>query len=272
MSANTQRSGAVAGPARRGQDLVFEGVSLLFSGGIAALRDVDLSVPGGSFVSVVGTSGCGKSSLLNLAAGFFPPSGGRVLVGGAPVRGTDADRGMVFQEDAVFPWYTVLQNVEYPLRWSGVSRAERRRRAAELVERVGLGSRADALPGELSGGMRKRVDIARALASDPQVLLMDEPFGALDALTKVRLQQEFLAVWERQAPTVLFVTHDLEEALFLSDRVVVMAGQPGRIIRSLDVPFPRPRDQQLRNAPEFQRLRSELAAALVGPLDLEAVL
>src|SRR5581483_4578082 len=179
-----------------------------------------------------------------------------------PVRGPGSDRSMVFQDDAVFPWYTVSRNVEYPLRFKNYSREERKRRVADLIKLVGLQGREDAYPRELSGGMRKRVDLARALAAEPRVLLMDEPFAALDVMTKMHLQGEFLRVRDASERTVLFVTHDIEEALFLSDRILLMGTHPGRILREVEVPFGRPRREELRTAPEFQELRHELTRAI----------
>lgn len=245
-----------------GASVTLERVTLDFAGGVRAIQDVDLAIPAGRFVSIVGTSGCGKSTVLNMVAGFLRPSSGRVLIDGASAKSPGPDRGMVFQQDAVFPWFSVAENIGYPMRFGKLTKPQRVSEAARLAHLVGLGHRLDALPKELSGGMRKRVDIARALAEQPAVLLMDEPFGALDAFTRVTLQNEFLTIWDQRRPTVLFVTHDVEEALLLSDEVVVMAGQPGRVLLHEKVPFSRPRSAQLRASVELQRLRAEITSAL----------
>jgi NitT/TauT family transport system ATP-binding protein len=234
-----------------------------------ALRDVTLDIPAGAFVTLLGASGCGKTTLLNLIAGLLTPTAGSVTVRGERVTGPGAARTMVFQDDAVFPWYTVARNVEYGLRVQGVPKQRRRERVREMVDLVGLAGREDAYPHQLSGGMRKRVDVARALAVNPSVLLMDEPFAALDAMTKSRLQLEFLRIWEASRMTVIFVTHDIEEALLLSDLVAIMAPRPGPITRVVDVPFPRPRNDELRTSPAFQALRRELTGIL-SPGDEQA--
>jgi NitT/TauT family transport system ATP-binding protein len=245
-----------------GLSLAIRGVSMAYGDGRVVVKDINLEVQQGQFVSLIGASGCGKTTLLNLVAGFLHPSSGRVELDSFPVQRPGPDRSMVFQDDAVFPWYTVQQNVEYALRFRGIKRADRARRVAELISLVGLAGRERAYPRELSGGMRKRVDVARALAPQPRVLLMDEPFAALDAITKMRLQSEFLRLWDQSGMTVLFVTHDIEEALFLSDRVVLMASNPGRVLRDVAIAFSRPRSDDLRTASEFQQLRHELTAAL----------
>jgi NitT/TauT family transport system ATP-binding protein len=243
------RSVSIEYPQRRGSPL-------------EAVRHFTLDVYDQEFVCLVGASGCGKSTLLNAAAGLLTPSEGEVLVDGRPVTGPGPDRSMVFQDDAVFPWYTVEQNVEYGLRVAYVPRAERDERVERCLELVGLSKDRDKFPRELSGGMRKRVDVARALAMDPEVLLMDEPFASLDAITKERLQIEFLNIWQHTQMTVLFVTHDLEEAIFLADRVVVMGGLPGCVKLVVDVPIGRPRDVEVKTTPEFQLLRRDLARYL----------
>lgn len=229
---------------------------------LPVLADIDLDVREEELVCLVGASGCGKSTLLNIVAGFVTPTGGKVLLDGHPVGPPGADRVMVFQEDAIFPWYTVRRNVEYGLRAAGVRGDARRRRVDQVLRMVGLEEFADLHPRELSGGMRKRCDMARALAIEPSVLLMDEPFAALDVITKERLQIEFLDLWTGRRFTVLFVTHDLEEALFLGDRVAVMRKGPGPFVKVIDVPFGRPRQVELKTTPEFQQLRASLARAL----------
>ena len=223
-----------------------------------ALGDISLDVPAGSFVSLVGASGCGKSTLLRVFAGLIQPTHGVARLAGNPIRGADEHKGMVFQEDAVFPWLSVIKNVEYGLRARGISREQRRATARRWIELVGLSGFEDAYPRELSGGMRKRVDLARVYASDPDVLLMDEPFGALDAQTKLRLQTELLRLWEQRRKTVVFVTHDLEEAVYLSDTVVVMAARPGRIASVHEVGLARPRPFEVRTSAEFTTLAKRL--------------
>jgi NitT/TauT family transport system ATP-binding protein len=229
---------------------------------LPVLADIDLDVREEELVCLVGASGCGKSTLLNIVAGFVAPTGGEVLLDGHPVGPPGADRVMVFQEDAIFPWYTVRRNVEYGLRAAGVRGEARRRRVDQVLRMVGLEEFADLHPRELSGGMRKRCDMARALAIEPPVLLMDEPFAALDVITKERLQSEFLDLWTARRFTVVFVTHDLEEALFLGDRVAVMRKGPGPFVKVIDVPFGRPRQVELKTTPDFQQLRASLARAL----------
>ena len=226
------------------------------------LDDISFQLSEGDFVSLLGPSGCGKSTLLNLVAGLLAPTGGTITRDGIEVTAPGPDRSMVFQDDAVFPWYTVVQNVEYGLRVKGVEKRERREKAQGFIDLVGLSGREDAYPYQLSGGMRKRVDVARALAAEPDVLLMDEPFASLDAMTKTRLQAEFLKIWEDSRATVLFVTHDVEEALYLSERVFVMSTGPGRLFHQTDVPFPHPREESLRTSTEFQDHRAELIDAL----------
>lgn len=216
------------------------------------LESFDLEVAESEFVSIVGPSGCGKSTLLSIIAGLLRADAGTVLVDGAERLQPGPDRAMVFQEDAVFPWRTVAGNVEYGLQMKRLGRPERRRIVDEYLALVGLTDARDLLPRQLSGGMRKRVDVARAMALRPEILLLDEPFAALDVMTKEQLQVDFLAIWSATRMTALFVTHDLEEALFLSDRVVVMSRDPGRVIRDVRVPFGRPRNLELRTSPAFQ--------------------
>lgn len=236
------------------------------AGRIDALRNVNLDVPAGEFLCLVGPSGCGKSTLIFIIAGLVKASGGEVRVGGKPVVEPDPDRTMVFQGDAVFPWMTVAQNIGYGLRYSGASKTEQVETVKQLIDLVGLTGFADAFPKELSGGMKKRVDLARAYATNPTVLLMDEPFGALDAITKEKMQVDLmrLSVTDTgQRRTIVFVTHDLEEAIFLADRVAVMTPRPGAIQVVLDVPFPRPRDASIRLSTEFQALRGQIRELLV---------
>ncbi|GAA4600726.1 ABC transporter ATP-binding protein [Actinoallomurus liliacearum] len=221
-----------------------------------ALDRVSLDVADQEFVTVVGPSGCGKSTLLNMAAGLAEPTAGEVLVDGVPVTGPGPDRGVIFQQYALFPWLTVRGNVEFGLKLTGLPAEERRRRAEQAIELVGLSDFADALPKTLSGGMRQRCAIARAYAVDPQVLLMDEPFGALDALTRVQMQDQLLRTWSRMRRTVMFITHDVDEAVYLAGRVVVMASRPGRVHTIVDVDLPYPRTEEMRFSPEFGRIRN----------------
>ena len=236
------------------------------TGRIEALRNINLEVPAGEFLCLVGASGCGKSTLIFIVAGLVKPSGGEVRVGGQVVVEPDPDRTMVFQGDAVFPWMTVAQNIGYGLRYTGVAKTEQKAVVDHLVNLVGLQGFRDAFPKELSGGMKKRVDLARAYATNPTVLLMDEPFGALDAITKEKMQVDLmrLSVTDTgQRRTIIFVTHDLEEAIFLADRVAVMTPRPGTIQVVLDIPFPRPREASIRLSNEFQELRGQIRALLV---------
>lgn len=226
------------------------------------IEDFNLCVYDQEFLSIVGASGCGKSTLLNIIAGLLPPTRGKVFLDNQNVSKPGPDRVMVFQDDAVFPWYTVRQNVEYGLNRLNLSPSEKKETANHYLDLVGLKESQNLFPRQLSGGMRKRVDVARALAIQPQVLLMDEPFAALDVLTKGKLQEEFLNIWNDNRMTVVFVTHDLEEAIYLSDRVVVMSNHPGRVRRVVDVPFTRPRDLDLKTMPEFQSIRRELSHQL----------
>jgi NitT/TauT family transport system ATP-binding protein len=206
-----------------------------------ALGDVSLTIGDGEFVAILGPSGCGKSTLLYIVGGFVAPSSGSVAVSGKEVTGPGPDRGPVFQEFALFPWKTVLGNVMYGLIVQGVAKLEAERKARDFISLVRLTGYENFYPKELSGGMKQRVAIARTLAYGPQILLMDEPFGALDAHTRTGLQRELLEIWERDRKTVLFVTHSVEEAVFLSDRVIVLTRSPGRIKASIDIDLPRPR-------------------------------
>jgi len=226
-------------------------------GDAVALKGVDLDLAPNSFTCLLGPSGCGKSTLLNMIAGFAAPSAGQVLVDGVPVKGPSADRGVVFQEYALFPWRTALDNVAFGPMLRGRSRAEQRDTARRHLALVGLAGHEDKYPGNLSGGMKQRVAIARALANDPSVLLMDEPFGALDAQTRETLQEELLRIWEQDRKTVVFVTHSISESVFLADRIVVMATRPGAIKRVFDLDLPRPRD---RSDPAFTALEREIKA------------
>ncbi|WP_456284731.1 ABC transporter ATP-binding protein [Microbacterium sp. JZ101] len=223
-----------------------------------AIERVNLDIADNEFVTVVGPSGCGKSTLMNILAGLEAPTAGQALVDGKPVAGPGPDRGVIFQQYALFPWLTVRKNVEFGLKVAGLPKAERREKADYFIRMVGLEQFADALPKMLSGGMKQRCAIARAYAVNPSILLMDEPFGALDALTRVKLQEQLLGTWSREKRTVMFITHDVDEAVFLANRVVVMAARPGRIYDVIDVDLPYPRTEEVRLSPEFRDLRNRV--------------
>ncbi|WP_433831916.1 ABC transporter ATP-binding protein [Actinoplanes sp. CA-015351] len=227
-----------------------------------ALGDVSIEFGDSEFVTIVGPSGCGKTTLMNILAGLQTPTSGCALVDGAPITGPGPDRGVIFQQYALFPWLTVRENVEFGLRNAHVRKRERREIAQKYIELVGLERFADALPKTLSGGMKQRVAIARAYAVDPSILLMDEPFGAVDALTRVRLQEQLLDTWTQDRRTVVFITHDVDEAVFLANRVVVMAAGPGRIAEIIDVDLPYPRTEELRLSPAFTALRHRVWSAV----------
>ncbi len=235
-------------------------VSLRFNVGgssILALSHVSLEVLPGEFVCVVGPSGCGKSTLLGAVAGFMKPVEGEVLVDGEPVRGPGADRGMVFQQHALFPWKSVLANVEFGLRMAGVSGKRRKMVSMRLVEMVGLTGFEHSMPSQLSGGMQQRVGIARALANNPAVLLMDEPFGSLDALTRVKMQELLLNLWQELRTTVIFVTHDVEEAIFLADRIVMLTARPATQKGIIDISLPRPRMKEVVTSHRFNEYKGK---------------
>jgi NitT/TauT family transport system ATP-binding protein len=208
-----------------------------------ALKDVSLQLPKGTFTCLVGPSGCGKTTLLHLVAGFVAPTFGEVRLGGKKITGPGPDRSVVFQEYALFAWFTARQNIEFGPRVGGLGAAERRRRSDQLLAMMGLEKAADKYPHELSGGMRQRVAVARGLATHPDVLLMDEPFAAVDALTRATLQEELLRLWRELNLSIVFVTHNVDEAVFLADRIVVMSAHPGTIKESIAVDLPHPRDR-----------------------------
>jgi NitT/TauT family transport system ATP-binding protein len=222
---------------------------------LVALKDIDLEIPRGQFVCLLGPSGCGKSTLLNAVAGFALPTSGTIVADGKPVTGPGPERGMVFQEYALFPWMTVEQNVAFGLEIKGMDKVAIAERVGTLLAMLSLTDFRQRFPKDLSGGMRQRVAIARVLALDSPILLMDEPFGALDALTRRNLQDELLRIWAEVKKTIIFVTHSIEEAIYLADRIVVMTYRPGTIKRDLLVDLPRLRDPA---APEFNRLKREL--------------
>ncbi|MEP7064073.1 MAG: ABC transporter ATP-binding protein [Betaproteobacteria bacterium] len=237
---------------------------------LTVLRDVDLDIARGQFVCIIGESGCGKSTLLRMMAGLLTPTQGHVLHDGVPVRGINHALGFVFQQDAVFPWLTVARNVEYGPKSRGVPKAERERLVAHWCASVGLSDFRNAYPKQLSGGMRKRVDLARAYANSPDVLLMDEPFAALDVQTKGIMQEAVLALWESTQKTVVFVSHDLDEAVFLSDVVVVLASRPGRVHSIVQNPLARPRNEAIRVSDAFAAAKRELWSALQAARQLPA--
>jgi NitT/TauT family transport system ATP-binding protein len=251
--------------------LQIEGIRKEFSGGdvpVVALEAVDLAIERGEFVTLVGPSGCGKSSLLTLISGLAPPSGGRIRLDGREIAGTDRQVGFITQQDNLFPWRTLIDNVALALELAGVGAGGRRREAMRWIKRVGLDGFENAYPHQLSGGMRQRANIIRTLIYAPSVILMDEPFGPLDAQTRQSLQALLLSIWETQRSTVLFVTHDLTEAIALADRVVLMSARPGRIVRVDRVDIPRPRDIfHLHDLPEFRRLYDALWNELAVQLD-----
>lgn len=242
--------------------ITFDNVTKIYRGqkDVRALQDVSLQVDEGEFVALLGPSGCGKSTLLNVLAGFEKISQGQLSFDGAVVMRPGPDRGVVFQEAALFPWLTVWENVIFGPQVQGMARADYEGRARELLDLVGLTSFADALPVQLSGGMRQRVGIARVLVMNPRALLMDEPFGALDAQTRLSMQQLLLDVWQKLNTTVLFVTHDIDEAILLSDRICVMSARPGRIIKTIPIELPRPRSIASLTSPQFVAYKAEIMA------------
>jgi ABC-type nitrate/sulfonate/bicarbonate transport system ATPase subunit len=226
---------------------------------VTALDGIDLNIGGTEFLTILGPSGCGKTTLLNIVAGFEHASSGEVLLDGEPIQKPGPDRGVVFQEYALFPWLSVEQNVEFGLRERRVPKADRRERVRQRISSVGLSGFERRYPQELSGGMRQRVALARVLANDPKILLMDEPFAALDAQTRTIMQQELLNVWSAERRTAIFITHNIEEAILLGDRVVVMTARPGRIKELVEFNLPRPRDV---TSAEFNKTRRRVAMLL----------
>jgi NitT/TauT family transport system ATP-binding protein len=239
-------------------------------GSVDAVRDASIHVNPGEFVSIIGPSGCGKSTLLNAVAGFLKPTRGGVAVDGEPVAGPSADRGMVFQQYSLFPWKTVRENVEFGLKMKGMERSKRETSARTLLGLAGLLGFENQYPDNLSGGMKQRVGIIRALATGPKVLLLDEPFGALDAQTRLIMQQILTNMWQRLKTSVLFVTHDIDEAIFLSDRVYCMTARPGTIKAEVAIPLERPRHQSMMMSSEFLALRRGLMS-LIREESLKAI-
>src|SRR5262247_1412685 len=237
---------------------------------VTALNNFTIEVSKGEFVSIVGPSGCGKSTFLNIVLGLIKPDTGEICLNGTPITGPGQERAMVFQEFGLLPWRTVAANVELGLELKGVPAAERADRATELIKLVGLAGFERHYPHELSGGMKQRVGLARALATEPEVLLMDEPFAALDAQTRDLMQAELMQIWERTKKTVLFVTHSIEEAAYLSDRVVVMTARPGRMKRVIKIDLPRPRDYEMRLTPELNDIKAQIWNTLKDELSSKA--
>jgi NitT/TauT family transport system ATP-binding protein len=239
-------------------------------GAVEAVRDASIHVDPGEFVSIIGPSGCGKSTLLNAVAGFLKPTRGEVAVDGDPIARPSADRGMVFQQYSLFPWKTVRENVEFGLKMKGMERSKRETSARTLLGLAGLLAFENQYPENLSGGMKQRVGIIRALATGPKVLLLDEPFGSLDAQTRLIMQQILTNMWQRLKTSVLFVTHDIDEAIFLSDRVYCMTARPGTIKAEVAIPLERPRQQSMMMSSEFLALRRGLMS-LIREESLKAI-
>lgn len=223
-----------------------------------ALKPVSLEIGDNDFITVLGPSGCGKSTLLRLVAGLETPTSGEILLDGAPISGPGADRGVVFQSYTLFPWLTVRENICFGLREKNMPAAQQREISDRFIAQVGLRGFENHYPKQLSGGMQQRVAIARALANDPKILLLDEPFGALDNQTRVLMQELLLGIWEQAQKTVMFITHDIDEAIFMASRVVVMSARPGRIKAELPVDFPHPRAYTVKTSPEFMALKARL--------------
>jgi NitT/TauT family transport system ATP-binding protein len=255
---------ASASPTREQLTVDIQGVSKEFKGGTVALQDIDLQIEQGEFVSLIGPSGCGKSTLLRVIGDLIEPSRGTVTVNGKEAKRArrDHDYGIVFQDAVLYNWRTVAKNVALPLELAGWDREKRAKRVEEMLDLVELNGFADHHPWQLSGGMQQRVSIARALSFEPALLLMDEPFGALDEMTRERLNAELLQIWEASGSTVVFVTHSIAEAVFLSTRIVVMSARPGRISRVIPVDLPQPRTAETREEPRFFELATEVREAL----------
>jgi NitT/TauT family transport system ATP-binding protein len=263
MATGSTTAGGGGGGHLEARDLLIQYPRRGSSEVVTAVESCDLELERGDFVCLVGPSGCGKTTLLNAVAGFVPISGGSLQLDGRAIPGPGPDRAMVFQQPNLLPWRTVLANITYGLELSkAVSKKEARERATELIELVGLTDAAQSYPAQLSGGMQARVNLARALAVEPEILLLDEPFAAIDAQTREVLQSELLRVCAAKDVTALFVTHDIAEAAFLADRVAVFGPRPGRVIREVAVPWERPRSQEIRRTREFAALHEEIADVL----------
>jgi NitT/TauT family transport system ATP-binding protein len=238
-------------------------------GAQVAFEKVSLDIHRREFICIIGPSGCGKSTLIRIVAGLEEGSGGQILLDGHSVSGPGPDRGMVFQGYTLFPWLTVRQNVMFGLEMGGEAASTAEGDARQWLEMVGLSKFEDAYPHELSGGMKQRVAIARALANNPRILLMDEPFGALDALTRCKMQSYLLQIWKKIDVTILFITHDLDEACYLADRIIVMGANPGRVVEVIENPVPRPRHVSQFLSPEFLALKHRLDELIHGPADAQ---
>ena len=233
-------------------------------GGFEALRDVSFEVQDKEFFSILGPSGCGKTTLLKMIAGLVRPTEGKILIDGREVSGPGDTTAMVFQQFVLLPWADIVTNAGFGLEMRGLSRKDSRERARPFLDRVGLTKFGEHYPHELSGGMQQRVGLARALAVDPEILLMDKPFGALDAQTRQLMQEDLVRIWEGEQKTVVFVTHSMDEAAYLSDRVLIMDIQPGRVREVIDIPLPRPRDESVRRSPMFAELTTHMWHELRG--------
>lgn len=227
-------------------------------GDLTVLEDVNIHVPEGEFLVLLGASGCGKSTLLNMVAGFTPPTSGRVMVNGHEVTDVDPHSGMVFQQYALFPWMTVLDNVAFGLKLRGMSKKERDEIAMKYIEMVGLQGFLDAYPKALSGGMKQRVSIARVLANDPPVILLDEPFAALDAMTRQVLQEQLVEIYEKSRKTIVFITHSIDEALLLATRIIILGAKPGRVVQEINNDLPHPRNADVQLSPRFNELKAAI--------------
>ncbi|MBL7249212.1 ABC transporter ATP-binding protein [Alloalcanivorax sp. C16-2] len=246
---------------KRGASVAIRGVGMDFTRRgetITALDDVTLDIPAGTFCSILGPSGCGKSTLMSLVSGLDTPTRGEVRLDGKTLQGAFHDVGIVFQSDVLLPWVTVLDNVLLPAKVKKQDIGKARERGRKLLENVGLGGFLDHYPGELSGGMRQRASICRALVAEPSVLLMDEPFGALDALTREKMQRDLNRIWAEDAKTVMFITHDIEEAVTMADQVIVMSPRPGKVLTRYEIDFPQPRRPEIRRDPRFQDIVDDI--------------
>lgn len=227
-------------------------------GDLTVLEDINIHVPEGEFLVLLGASGCGKSTLLNLVAGFTPATSGRVVVNGHEVTDVDPHSGMVFQQYALFPWMTVLDNVAFGLKLRGMPKKEREEVAMKYIEMVGLQGFLDAYPKALSGGMKQRVSIARVLANDPPVILLDEPFAALDAMTRQVLQEQLVDIYEKSRKTIVFITHSIDEALLLATRIIILGAKPGRVVQEINNDLPHPRNADVQLSPRFNELKAAI--------------
>lgn len=245
--------------------IILENITLEFKSSkkiLTALKNISLEIEENEFISIIGHSGCGKTTLLNLIAGFLKPTAGSLQFEGKNILGPTSERVIVFQEDAVFPWLTVEKNIAYGLDAIGINEIEKNDAVNKYLDLIGLKSFANFYPKDLSGGMKKRVDLARAYAVNPKVLLMDEPFGSLDAYTRQNMQSQLLNLWDEEMKTIIFVTHDISEAIFMADRVILMSPCPGRVHQVFTIPFERPRNQKIKKSSEFLAIQSKIEELL----------